>query len=38
VQPAGRAGQPVQEVVGAAAGIGADQHPPPQLTAQLRQR
>ena len=33
-----RAGQPGQEVMGAAAGIGADQHPPPQPAGQLRER
>jgi len=30
-----RAGQPVQEVVGAAAGVGADQHPAPGLAGHL---
>ena len=38
VQAAARAGQPGQELVGAAAGVGADQHPPPRSAGQLRQR
>jgi hypothetical protein len=37
-QPAARGGEPDQEVVGATAGIGADQHPAPQRPGQLRQR
>ena len=38
MQAAARPGQPGQELVRAAAGIGADQHPPPQLAGQLGQR
>jgi len=38
VQAAGLGGQPVQEPVRAAAGIGADKHLAAQLTRQLRQR
>ena len=38
VQAAARAGQPGQEVMRAAAGVGADQHPPPLAAGQLGQR
>ena len=34
-QPSSWPGQPGQEVVGAAAGVGADQHPAPQPGGQL---
>ena len=37
-QPPSRLGQPGQELLGAAAGIGADQHPAPQPGGQLGQR
>jgi hypothetical protein len=37
VQAAARAGQPCEEVVGAAAGVGPDQDPAPQVAGQLRQ-
>ena len=38
VQPPSGFGQPGQEVVRAAAGVGPDQHPPPDCLRQLRQR
>jgi hypothetical protein len=36
-QPAARLGEPIQELVGPAARVCADQRPPPQVATQLRQ-
>jgi hypothetical protein len=37
-QPPPRFGEPGKEIMGAAAGVGAHQHPPPQVPGQLRER